>query len=112
MPELGAPTKPPSMSPGPPAIPTSPPQVRVPINLPTPARLKYHGIASPPEPARSLMIITFGPKIPCGCIRGSPTRFDAALSSFRLRISAMSVASRPPPLKRSSTMAASFPICA
>ncbi len=43
-----------------------PAQVRIPISFPTPARLKYQGIASPPEPARSLMIITFGPKMPWG----------------------------------------------
>ena len=38
--ELGAVTTPPSMSGGAPARPTSPPQVRFPISLPTPARRK------------------------------------------------------------------------
>ncbi len=31
------------------------------------------------------MIMTFGPKIPCGWISGSPTRLDAALSSFAVQ---------------------------
>ena len=31
-------------------MPTSPPQVRLPTSLPTPSRLKNHGMASPPEP--------------------------------------------------------------
>ena len=44
-------------------MPTRPPQVRVPTSGPTAAFRKYHGIASPPEPAYSLMIIAFGPKI-------------------------------------------------
>ena len=41
----------PSMSVGYPPMPTSPPQVRVPTKVPKPALRKYHGIASPPEPA-------------------------------------------------------------
>lgn len=93
-------------------MPTSPPHVRVPINLPAPVRLKYHGIASPPEPARSLMSITFGPKMPCGCTMSLPARLAAALSGLRFMISAMSVASNPPLLNRSSMIAACLPICA
>ena len=44
-------------------MPTRPPQVRIPTRGPTPALRKYQGMASPPEPANSLMIITFGPKM-------------------------------------------------
>ena len=42
-------------------IPTSPPQVRFPTSGPSFARLKSHGIKSPPEPEYSLAIITLGP---------------------------------------------------
>ena len=64
MPTHGAVTTPPSIRSGLSESPTRPPQVRLPTSLPTPARRKYHGMASPPEPANSLVIITFGPKIP------------------------------------------------
>ncbi len=53
----------PSISGGAKARPTRPPQVRLPIvNLPAPARRKYQGMASPPEPANSLISIIFGPE--------------------------------------------------
>ena len=42
-------------------MPTRPPQVRLPTSGPIFGLRKYHGSASPPEPAISLMIITFGP---------------------------------------------------
>ena len=93
-------------------MPTSPPHVRVPISFPAPDRLKYHGIASPPEPARSLINITFGPNIPCGCTGSAPIRFASADIGLRFMISAISVASSPPPLNRSSIIAACLPICA
>ena len=56
-------------------MPTSPPQVRLPTSGPIFASRKYHGSASPPEPAYSLMIIAFGPKIaPTGVTKSSPSR--------------------------------------
>ena len=67
-------------------MPTRPPQVRVPTSGPTAAFRKYHGIASPPEPAYSLMIIAFGPKIAAvgdGTI--SPSRVMLLLSIGRFR---------------------------
>src|SRR5204862_5272388 len=103
----GAVTTPPSMSGGEPARPTSPPHVRLPTSRPAPARRKYHGIASPPEPANSLINITFGPKIaPCGSTSSPPSRVATLDNSLRDRNSMMSVASAPPPLKRSSAMTA------
>ena len=42
-------------------MPTRPPQVRLPTTVPSLLCLNNHGNASPPEPADSLMIITFGP---------------------------------------------------
>ena len=49
--------------------------------------LKYQGMASPPEPANSLMIITFGPKIaPCGWRQSSPSRVATRLSSGLLQV--------------------------
>ena len=52
-----------------------------------------------------LMAVAFAPALP-------PQEVQAALIGLRLRISEMSVASRPPELKRSSTIAPSLPICA
>src|SRR6476660_7200 len=112
-PDDGAVTTPPSISGGEPARPTSPPHVLLPISLPTPARRKYHGIASPPDPANSLINITFGPKIaPCGSTSSPPSRVATLDSSLRDRNSTMSVASAPPPLKRSSTITACLSTCA
>src|SRR5579883_1543242 len=62
----GAVTKPPSRSGCALPIPTRPPQVRVPTMGPIFSRRKNHGKASPPEPASSFTIITFGPKMPAG----------------------------------------------
>ena len=42
-------------------MPTSPPQVRLPTIGPTLNLRNIHGSMSPPEPAPSSMIITFGP---------------------------------------------------
>src|SRR5437016_8944659 len=63
-PRLGVVTTPPSIkiSNGP-WKPTSPPHVRFPTNLPILACRKCQGIASPPDPAYSLMIIALGPRI-------------------------------------------------
>ena len=67
-------------------MPTSPPQVRVPTSGPIPAFRKSHGIASPPEPADSLMSITFGPKIePSGLIWSAPSRVTETAMSGRRR---------------------------
>ena len=50
---------------------TRPPQVRLPTSAPTLRCLNIHGMRSPPEPAISLMIITFGPQIPAdGLVKG------------------------------------------
>ena len=54
-------------------MPTSPPQVRLPTSLPRPNLRNIHGSRSPPEPAVSSMIITFGPRIAAfGERSGSP----------------------------------------
>ena len=42
-------------------MPTSPPHVRLPTSGPTPNLRNMYGSMSPPEPAPSSMIITFGP---------------------------------------------------
>src|SRR2546425_813916 len=57
---------PPSISGGYPPMPIRPPHVRVPTRVPAPRRRNIHGKASPPEPAYSLISITFGPKIDAG----------------------------------------------
>src|SRR5262245_65385447 len=72
----GGATTPPSIKSGqPPKPPTKPPQVVFPISGPIPVFRKYHGNASPPEPAYSLMSITFGPKTaPRGVVKSAPSR--------------------------------------
>ena len=50
--------------------------------VPKPSLRKYHGKASPPEPANSLMIITFGPGLaPMGEERSWPWRRATGLRS-------------------------------
>src|SRR5204863_4864604 len=61
MAKLGAVTFPPSMRVGYPETPTSPPQVRLPTIGPTWNLRNIQGNMSPPDPAPSSMIITFGP---------------------------------------------------
>ena len=62
------------------------PQVRAPTNGPIPAWRKSHGMASPPEPAISLMIITFGPKIASiGVVMSRPSRMVKKASKGRRR---------------------------
>ena len=63
-PPRGAVIAPPSASGGASQMPTSPPHVRIPTNGPTLRDLNMYGIASPPEPAISLISITLGPQIP------------------------------------------------
>src|SRR5215510_8188430 len=70
-PPRGAIIDPPSMKGGVSAVCTSPPHVRLPTNRPILRRLNIYGIKSPPEPAISLTIITFGPQIPAeGLVNG------------------------------------------
>src|SRR6185436_13506190 len=70
-PPRGAIIDPPSMNVGVSAVCTRPPHVRLPINGPILRRLNIYGIKSPPEPAISLTIITFGPQIPAeGLVNG------------------------------------------
>jgi len=65
-------------------MPTSPPQVRLPTSGPTLARRKYHGMASPPEPAYSLITMALGPKIaPVGVVKHSPSRVAQKFISGR-----------------------------
>ena len=52
-------------------MPTTPPHVRLPTSVPIFRRLNIQGIRSPPEPAISLTIITFGPQMPAdGLVNG------------------------------------------
>ena len=77
-PPRGAIIVPPSMNGGVSAVCTRPPQVRVPTSGPILRRRNMYGIRSPPEPAISLMIITFGPQMPAdGLVNG--TRSPATL---------------------------------
>ena len=63
-PKRGAIIEPPSTNGGVSVVATSPPHVRLPTSGPILRRLNMYGIRSPPEPAISLMIITFGPQMP------------------------------------------------
>ena len=63
-PPRGAVTNLPSMIGGTSHTPTSPPHVVVPTSGPIPLNRNMYGSRSPPEPAASLMIITFGPQMP------------------------------------------------
>ena len=73
MARFGAVIEPPSISTGNPSIPTRPPQVRWPTSGPSLNLRNIHGSRSPPEPAVSSMIITFGPWIDAvGVFRSSP----------------------------------------
>src|SRR3989442_12270176 len=70
-PPRGAIIDPPSTNNGVSAVCTRPPQVRLPTSTPIFRRLNIHGIRSPPEPAISLTIMTFGPQIPAdGLVNG------------------------------------------
>ena len=70
-PPRGAIIDPPSMNAGVSAVCTRPPHVRLPTSGPILRRLNMYGIRSPPEPAISLMIITFGPQMPAdGLVNG------------------------------------------
>ena len=65
-------------------MPTSPPQVLLPTSLPRPNLRNIHGKRSPPEPAVSSMIMTFGPRIAALGVRsGSPCRVAQKLTSGR-----------------------------
>ena len=82
----GAVTMPPSISGGAPPIPPGRPRCACRPACPTLACWKFHGMASPPEPANSLMIITFGPKMAaCGWCGRWPSRVGARLSSGRVQ---------------------------
>ena len=49
-----------------------------------PALRNIHGIMSPPEPAYSLTIMAFGPKIePTGVVKGAPSRVAKKFISGR-----------------------------
>src|SRR6266581_8004956 len=61
-PPRGAIIDPPSIKGGVSAVWTRPPQVRLPTSKPTLRCLNIQGIKSPPEPAISFTIITFGPQ--------------------------------------------------
>src|SRR6185312_8980797 len=70
-PPRGAIIDPPSTNVGVSAVCTRPPHVRLPTSGPSLRRLNMYGIRSPPEPAISLMIITFGPHTPAaGLVNG------------------------------------------
>src|SRR6185295_1089541 len=70
-PPRGAIIDPPSMKGGVSAVRTSPPHVRLPTSGPSLRKRNMYGIKSPPEPAISLMIITFGPQMPAdGLVNG------------------------------------------
>ena len=70
-PPRGAIIEPPSTKGGVSAVCTRPPHVRLPTSGPIFRRLNIYGIRSPPDPAISLMIITFGPQIPAeGLVKG------------------------------------------
>src|SRR6185295_15257696 len=70
---------PPSIVCGTPIVPTRPPHVRVPTSGPSFRCLNMYGSASPPEPADSFTIITFGPKIPAiGDVTVLPSRIEIA----------------------------------
>src|SRR3546814_17925312 len=75
--KVGAVTLPPSIKPGAPVIPISPPHVRVPIRGPKPAFLKYSGKASPPEPDQPLINMTLGPT----CATGGEDQFLTSRTS-------------------------------
>src|SRR5204862_4782461 len=68
-PKFGAVTVPPSINAGYCDTPISPPQVRFPISGPVFVYRNIHGIMSPPEPAISFTIITFGPRIDAADVR-------------------------------------------
>ena len=71
----GAVTKPPSIRVGKPRMPTSPPQVRLPTSGPSSNFRNIQGSRSPPEPAVSSMIMTFGPgMVATGVRNGLPWR--------------------------------------
>ena len=70
-------------------MPMSPPHVRVPISGPVPSFRNIHGKASPPEPACSLISITFAPKTTLGNVRSLPSRVIAAINSGRCNQSTM-----------------------
>src|SRR3954464_3713562 len=75
-PPRGATIVPPSTNDGVSHVPTNPPHVRFPTSNPTFRCLNIHGIRSPPDPAISFTIITFGPQMPAaGEVNGylSPT---------------------------------------
>ena len=56
-------------------MPTRPPQVRLPISVPSPKRRNIQGSKSPPDPAVSSISITFGPRIAAPGVRsGAPWR--------------------------------------
>src|SRR5688572_27253602 len=71
-PKRGAIIDPPSTNGGVSLVATSPPQVRSPTSGPSLRPLNMYGIRSPPDPAISLMIITFGPQTPdAGLVNGT-----------------------------------------
>src|ERR1051325_6786116 len=77
-PNRGAIMEPPSTNGGVSLVATKPPQVRVPTSGPIFRDRNMYGRRSPPDPAISLMIITFGPQIPdAGLVNG--TRLPAGL---------------------------------
>ena len=63
-PKRGAIIEPPSTNGGVSVVATRPPHVRMPTSGPSLRRLNMYGMRSPPEPAISLMIMTFGPQMP------------------------------------------------
>jgi hypothetical protein len=70
---FGAVTVPPSISTGNPSVPTRPPQVRLPTIGPILNLRHIHGNRSPPDPAVSSTINTFGPWIDAvGVLRSAP----------------------------------------
>src|SRR5678815_5401776 len=80
-PNRGAIIDPPSTNGGVSLVATRPPHVRLPTSGPILRRLNMYGMRSPPEPAISLMIMTFGPQMPdAGLVNG--TRLPAGLLKY------------------------------
>src|SRR6266568_306717 len=65
-------------------MPMTPPQVRLPISLPSPSVLKRYGKISPSDAENSLINVTIGPVNVCGgSVCGMPLRAIPTITSAR-----------------------------
>src|SRR6184192_3464694 len=77
----------------------TPPQVRLPISLPSPSVLKRYGKISPSEAENSLVNVTIGPVNVCGgSVCGMPFRAIPTITSARRNRSITNGETNPPPL--------------